>query len=147
MNEHYFVAISHSLEAFLVSHFAHTNMKLSASILLLVNSAFAVPGSFLHHSYLPVHGRDLLLRRQGQTPIVGNLTNEQAQAGYQAVCNTLNLDAITVTSEMNNVTQNAIAIQVFFFSSSRLQFLKTSLLFRPSSAILRPNSLSSTAKI
>lgn len=89
-------------------------MKISASILLLVTSALAMPASFLQHSYLPIHSRDSLLGSLAQTPIVGNLTNDQAQAGYQAVCDNLNIQADTVISEMNNVTVNAIAIQVNF---------------------------------
>lgn len=145
MNRLWSIAISHSQSIPSLTS-PHINMKIAVSILLLVNSALGMPTSFLQPSYLPVYRQNSVLRRQSQTPIVGNLTNDQAQVGYQAVCNSLNVQADATINEMNDVTKNAIAIQVFWFWFSVLQNTFKLALFRPSSVILGPNLLSSTAK-
>lgn len=88
-------------------------MKLSVlSILLLFNLALAWPGSLIQHSDSPGSYRDSLLLQISTTPIIGKLTSAQAEAGYQAVCDTFNDDNSIVLSEMTIVIQNAISVQV-----------------------------------
>lgn len=89
-------------------------MKLAVSTLLLAISSSAFAGSLLGHEYLPYRRDVNVMRRQSSAPIVGNLTNAQAEAGYAAQCSEINSAAgsAAIQADIQNVTTNSLAIEV-----------------------------------
>ena len=91
-------------------------MKFVLSLALLAHSALGgmiLHGSAVERSYPPMFAGRFLNRRQS-TPVVGNLSATQAQAGFEAMCSSASSPSgsSAITADINNVTVNSLAIEV-----------------------------------
>lgn len=87
-------------------------MKPNVLALLLAISSSAFGASSLGYDLYRRNAN--AMRRQTETPIVGNLTNAQAQAGYNAQCSLINSASgqAAIETDIQNVTRNSLAIDV-----------------------------------
>ncbi|PPQ72232.1 hypothetical protein CVT26_006991 [Gymnopilus dilepis] len=93
-------------------------MKSVLSLALLAHSALGgmlLHGSAVERSYPPILVGRFLHRRQS-TPVVGNLSASQAQAGFEAMCSSASSPSgsSAITADINNVTVNSLAIETEF---------------------------------